>query len=30
MDFISKELVKELNTMERRINVVNDSEIETI
>lgn len=30
MELISKELVKELNTMERRINVVNDSEIETI
>ena len=30
MDGISKELVKALNTMERRINVVDNSEIDAI
>jgi mevalonate kinase len=30
MDLISQNLVKALNTMERRINVVNDAEIESI
>lgn len=30
MDLISQDLVKALNTMERRINVVNDEEIESI